>query len=64
MGQNLIIMSRVKNYKEREYYISKTIEYGWTRDVLAHQIEAGAHLEINVPKMHSLSQILSEHFSE
>jgi predicted nuclease of restriction endonuclease-like (RecB) superfamily len=43
-GQNLVIMSRVKDYKEREFHISKTVEYGWTRDILVHQIEAGAHL--------------------
>jgi len=63
-GQNLVIMSRVKDYKEREYYISKTIEYGWTRDVLAHQIEAGAHLEIDAQKMHNFPQVLPEHLAE
>jgi len=44
-GQNLVIMYRVKDYTEREFYIRKTFEYGWTRDVLIHQIEAGAHLD-------------------
>ena len=39
-GQNLIIVSRVKDNKEKEFYIRKTFEYGWTRDVLIHQIEA------------------------
>jgi predicted nuclease of restriction endonuclease-like (RecB) superfamily len=63
-GQNLVIMSRVKDYKEREFYISKTIEYGWTRDVLAHQIEAGAHLEIDAQKMHNFPQVLPEHLAE
>jgi hypothetical protein len=33
-------MSRVKDNKEKEFYIRKTFEYGWTRDVLIHQIEA------------------------
>jgi predicted nuclease of restriction endonuclease-like (RecB) superfamily len=49
-GQNLVIMSRVKDYREREFYIRKTLEYGWTRDVLVHQIEAEAHLEIDAKK--------------
>jgi predicted nuclease of restriction endonuclease-like (RecB) superfamily len=63
-GQNLVIMSRVKDYKEREFYISKTAEYGWTRDVLVHQIEAGAHLEIDAKKMHNFPQVLPGHLAE
>jgi predicted nuclease of restriction endonuclease-like (RecB) superfamily len=63
-GQNLVIMSRVKDYKEREFYIRKTFEYGWTRDVLIHQIEGGAHLEIDAKKMHNFPQVLTEHFAE
>jgi hypothetical protein len=39
-----------KIYKENEFYIRKTLEYGWTRNVLIHQIEAGAHLEIDAKK--------------
>jgi predicted nuclease of restriction endonuclease-like (RecB) superfamily len=63
-GQNLVIMHRVKDYREREFYIRKTIEYGWTRDVLVHQIEAGAHLEIDAKKMHNFPQVLPEHLAE
>ena len=63
-GQNLVIMSRVKNNKEKEFYIRKTFEYGWTRDVLIHQIEAGAHLEIDAKKMHNFPQVLPEHLAE
>lgn len=63
-GQNLVIMSRVKDYKGREFYIRKTFEYGWTRDVLVHQIETGAHLEIDAKKMHNFPQVLPEHLAE
>ena len=63
-GQNMVIMSRVKSHKEREFYIQKTIEFGWTRDVLIHQIEAGAHLEIDAKKMHNFPQVLPEHLAE
>jgi predicted nuclease of restriction endonuclease-like (RecB) superfamily len=63
-GQNLVIMYRVKDYREREFYIRKTLEYGWTRDVLVHQIEAGAHLEIDAKKMHNFPQVLPEHLAE
>jgi predicted nuclease of restriction endonuclease-like (RecB) superfamily len=63
-GQNLVIIYRVKDYKEREFYISKTAEYGWTRDVLVHQIDAGAHLEIDAKKMHNFPQVLPGHLAE
>jgi predicted nuclease of restriction endonuclease-like (RecB) superfamily len=63
-GQNLVIMSRVKDHREKEFYIRKTFEYGWTRDVLVHQIEAGAHLEIDAKKMHNFPQALPEHLAE
>lgn len=45
-GQNLVILSRLKNIKEREFYIQGTIQFGWSRDVLIHQIEAEAHKQI------------------
>lgn len=42
-GQNLAILSRLKDTKAREFYIRGTIQLGWSRDVLIHQIEAEAH---------------------
>lgn len=63
-GQNLVIMSRIKDNKEKEFYIRKTFEYGWTRDVLIHQLEAAAHLAIEAKKMHNFPQVLPEHLAE
>jgi len=36
---NIALLEKVKDTTERFWYIQKTIEYGWTRDVLVHQIE-------------------------
>jgi predicted nuclease of restriction endonuclease-like (RecB) superfamily len=36
---NLIIMEKCKNDLEREFYIRMTKKFGWTKDVLIHQIE-------------------------
>jgi predicted nuclease of restriction endonuclease-like (RecB) superfamily len=36
-------MDRIKNPKEREWYISQTVENGWSRNVLVHQIESGLY---------------------
>ena len=38
-GHNITIFSKIKNYNERVWYAQKTIEYGWSRNVLLHQIE-------------------------
>ena len=39
-GSNILIFSKCKDIKEREYYIKKTIEFGWNRNVLMHQIKS------------------------
>lgn len=38
-SHNLIIMERCKDDMEREFYIRMTRKYGWTKDVLIHQID-------------------------
>lgn len=37
---NCAILDQVKNAHEREWYIRQTIQYGWSRNVLVHQIES------------------------
>jgi len=54
-GQNLVIMSRVKSKKEREFYIRGTIEFGWSRDVLIHQISENLRISDNFPKKWKLN---------
>jgi len=39
-GHNITIMQKVKSVNEREFYIKKTIENGWSRNILIHQIES------------------------
>ena len=38
-AKNLVIMGRCKDPLEREFYIRMTRKFGWTRNVLIHQIE-------------------------
>jgi predicted nuclease of restriction endonuclease-like (RecB) superfamily len=42
-GHNLRILDAVKDPIEREWYIRQTIEQGWSRNVLVHQIETGLY---------------------
>jgi len=36
--KNVVIMEKIKYRKERLWYINKTVENGWSRNVLVHQI--------------------------
>jgi predicted nuclease of restriction endonuclease-like (RecB) superfamily len=40
---NCVLLDQVKNPGEREWYIRQTIENGWSRNVLVHQIESGLY---------------------
>ena len=37
--QNLVILQRCKEPLEREFYLRMTAKFGWTKNVLIHQIE-------------------------
>ena len=59
---NCVILDKVKDPTEREFYIRKTIENGWSRDILEIQIETGLYLrqgkaitnfELTMPKPQS-----------
>ncbi|MDD2942422.1 MAG: PDDEXK nuclease domain-containing protein [bacterium] len=40
---NVVIISKCKNVSEALYYVNKTLEHNWSRNVLTHQIETGLH---------------------
>lgn len=42
-SNNMVIMEKCKDSFEREFYIRMTIQYGWTKNVLAHQIEGKSY---------------------
>lgn len=39
-SHNIVIMDKIKEQEQRMWYINKTIENGWSRTVLIHQIES------------------------
>ena len=39
-GQNITLLTKLKNCGERVWYAQATIENGWSRSVLIHQIES------------------------
>lgn len=42
-SHNVTIIEKVKSSEKREWYIKKTIENGWSHNVLVHQIESGLY---------------------
>ncbi|MFB2974503.1 YhcG family protein [Aerosakkonema sp. BLCC-F183] len=40
---NCILLDKVKDAAERLWYIQQTIQYGWSRSVLTHQIDSGLY---------------------
>ena len=42
-SHNIAILEKCKNDLEREFYMKMTKKYGWTKEVLIHQIESGAY---------------------
>jgi len=42
-GHNCVLLDRVKDAKTREFYIRKTVEHGWSRSVLVHQLDTELH---------------------
>ena len=42
-GHNLALLTKVKDQQEREWYVRATIEHGWSRVLLIHQIESGLY---------------------
>jgi predicted nuclease of restriction endonuclease-like (RecB) superfamily len=42
-GQNCVLLDRVKDPDTRAFYIRKTVEHGWSRSVLIHQLDTNLH---------------------
>jgi predicted nuclease of restriction endonuclease-like (RecB) superfamily len=42
-GHNLVILHKLDERESRQWYAAKAVEHGWSRSVLALQIDAGLH---------------------
>lgn len=42
-GHNIVLLDKVKKPKIRTWYAGQTVQHGWSRNVLIHQIETGLH---------------------
>jgi predicted nuclease of restriction endonuclease-like (RecB) superfamily len=42
-GHNVRILDAINDPAEQEWYMRQTVEHGWSRNVLVHQIESGLY---------------------
>jgi len=64
-SQNLLIISKVSEEKERKYYLESTINLGWSRAVLLNQIKGNAYgHHMTNDKQHNFKSILPTHLLE
>ncbi len=58
-GSNLLLLSKISEPKEREWYLQKTAEQGWSRAILWHQIDTGLYRRQNQKKVNNFKLRLS-----
>ena len=42
-GHHMVLLDRVKDHPTREWYLRAAVEYGWSRNILVHQITSHLH---------------------
>jgi predicted nuclease of restriction endonuclease-like (RecB) superfamily len=58
-GVNITVLTKVKDNREREYYLRAARQYGWTRTILTHQIETALYRrEVKTKKTHNFRRLL------
>jgi predicted nuclease of restriction endonuclease-like (RecB) superfamily len=63
-GHNLLIMSKINSENEALFYVTKTIELGWTKDILLNYIKANAYQnELESFKTHNFIKTLPENLA-
>ena len=64
-GHNIVLLDKIGDMSVRKWYIKKTIENGWSRNVLVHQIESGLYERQEVvKKISNFEQLLPATQSE
>jgi predicted nuclease of restriction endonuclease-like (RecB) superfamily len=64
-GQNIAVMTKIKDPDAREYYLRMTAEMSWSRNVLAHQISTDAYgRQRKSAKQHNFQKTLAPALAE
>lgn len=58
-GHNIILLEKVKSPEARAWYVQQTLAHGWSRNILAHQIETDLYArQVTVSKTTNFSATL------
>lgn len=58
---NMALMDKTSDLNERVWYAKKTIENGWSRNVLVHQVESGLFArQVAGPKTHNFARTMTK----
>lgn len=64
-GQNVLIIEKIKNFRERLYYLIASAAFGWSRNALLNQIKAKAYQRIiEESKANNFTTVLPLHLAE
>ncbi|TAE74596.1 MAG: DUF1016 domain-containing protein [Bacteroidetes bacterium] len=64
-SHNIIIMTKIKNAQEQQFYVEATTKYGWSRAILHNQIKANAYKTLKIEhKTHNFHQTLITNLAE
>ena len=64
-GHNILLLQKIKDDNEKQYYLRATKDYGWSRNVLLNQIKANAYnRHKSIEKQHNFPATLSQHLAE
>jgi len=64
-GHNIVLMEKVKDPAEREWYAQQSLEQGWSRNILVHQIDSNLYTrQVSQIKSHNFKQVLPSPQSE
>ncbi len=62
---NMLLLEKLTDDEQAMYYAQKSIEYGWTKDILLNYIKADSyHNEKHLPKSHNFGVTLPEDLAE
>ena len=63
-GQNLLLMSKIKDENERKFYIEAVKNYGWSRNELNIQIKADTYRrQLSLDKTNNFKETLPSHLA-
>ncbi|MCK5135156.1 MAG: DUF1016 family protein [Bacteroidales bacterium] len=64
-GQNILLLTKIKDDEQRKFYLEKTIEAAWSRKTLLNMVKTNTYKrQLGAPKTHNFQKTLPAHLLE